>query len=254
MIPYIEWKTIALGPLTLQVWGLFVGLGFLLGAGMAGRLAKRRGQDPKVIYDLAVWMVVAGMVGGRLGHVLLYEFSYYVAHPLEAFAIWEGGLSMFGGLLACAGVGLWYLRKKQVDVWAYADTAVFGLPFGFMLGRIGCFLIHDHPGTATDFALGVPYPDGVVRHDLALYEIINAMVMAAVFLFGARKKWPIGHFLRAFIIWYGVFRLVTDEFRAVDTTYFGFTPGQYFGLVFVLVGLLAPMWITRMRKKRSVVE
>lgn len=249
MIPYFEWKTIALGPVTLQVWGLMVALGFATGALAAQWMAKRRGDDPSVILDLTAWMVLAGMIGGRLGHVFFYEFPFYAAYPKEIFAFWHGGFSMFGGLIACVAVGLWLLRKKGVNVWRYADTAAFGLPFGIMIGRIGCFLIHDHPGTATDFALGVQYPDGVVRHDHGLYEVINGALMALTFLLIAKlhRKHPPGLFLSIFALWYGAFRFVTDFWRAIDTRYFGLTPGQYFGLI-LAAGGGALLWITIRRK------
>lgn len=248
MIPYLEWKTIMVGPLTLHVWGLFVGLGFFLAALAAGWLAKRRGDDAKIIYDLAAWMVLAGMLGGRLGHVLFYELPYYLAHPFEIFAVWEGGLSLFGGLIASTIVGLWFLKKKRVNVWRYADTAVFGLPVGFAIGRIGCFLIHDHPGTATDFALGVQYPDGVVRHDYGLYEVINGAFLAAIFFVMATRKVKTGWFIAVFSMEYGLFRLVTDGWRVADTRYFGLTPGQYLGALLLLIGVGIAVWITRRKK------
>lgn len=254
MMPYIAWNTIALGPVTLHVWGVFVGLGFFFAALAAGWLAKRRGDDAKVLYDLAAWMVLAGMVGGRLGHVLFYELPYYVQHPLDVFAVWEGGLSMFGGLLASTVVGILFLRRRKVDVWRYADAAAFGLPVGFAIGRIGCFLIHDHPGTATHFVLGVQYPDGVVRHDLGLYEALNGLVLALVFVGMAYRKLPAGWFLAVFCMEYGVYRLATDALRTVDTRYAGLTPGQYLGAVLALVGVTLAVWIKRGRKKASLID
>lgn len=252
MIPFISWHTIALGPVTLQVWGVFVACGFLVGAYVAQWYARRRGDDADVIAGLAVWMVAAGMIGGRLGHVLFYEFPYYAAHPFEVFAVWQGGLSMFGGLIACVLVGVWYLRRRHVDVWRYCDTTVFGLPFGMAVGRVGCFLIHDHPGTATHFALGVQYPDGVTRHDLGLYEVLNAVAMAAVFFVLVRRKAPVGVFVGLFSVWYGVFRVATDGVRTVDARYFGLTPGQYLGVVLALFGAVILVWITRRQKQKDM--
>jgi len=144
------------------------------------------------------------------------------------------------------------LRRKKVDVYAYVDTAMFGLPLGLFIGRIGCFLIHDHPGTLTDFALGVKYPDGV-RHDHGLYLSINGLILFLLFLWLARKQVKTGTYLIVFLGWYGVMRFFLDFLRAtdgaiVDTRYLGLTPAQYASLVMVALGL----WIWK--KKRIIVE
>ncbi|MCH8049205.1 prolipoprotein diacylglyceryl transferase [Patescibacteria group bacterium] len=236
MIPYIEWQTIQFGPITLYVWGLFVATGFILGALTAGWMAKRRGDNPKIIYDLVVWLMVAGLVGGRLGHVLFYDPTYYLRNPLEVFAIWAGGLSIYGGFIACLIVGVWYLKRKHVDVLRYADSAIFGLPVGLWIGRIGCFLIHDHPGTATDFFLGVQYPDGVVRHDHGLYLSINGLLLALVFFWMAKKKRLKGAYIVVFSLWYGIVRFGLDFYRLDDVRYLGLTPAQYFSIVLMVFG------------------
>lgn len=249
MLPYIAWHTIDIGPLHLQVWGLFVGLGFLLGAFMAARLAQQRGQNPQIVYDLLPWLIVAALLGGRLGHVFFYDFDYYLAHPEEIVMIWKGGSSVFGGLIVSALVGIWYLRRRQVDVMLYSDILIFGLPFGKWLGRIGCFLIHDHPGTATDFILGVKYPDGVVRHDHGLYLSINAFLMSVVFLWLARRPRPTGTYIAIFCLWYGAVRFWLDFYRTADVRYFGLTPAQYLCFVLIAVGLATTMWIRKRSKK-----
>ncbi|MFZ2682020.1 MAG: prolipoprotein diacylglyceryl transferase [Patescibacteria group bacterium] len=249
MLPYLEWRVIQLGPINLQVWGMFVGLGFLLGAVAAAWLAKRRGQDSKLVFDILPWLIFAGIVGGRLGHVFFYDWSYFAQHPLEIFAVWQGGASIFGGLIACLAVGIWYLRRRQLDVMAYADTLIFGLPFGLWIGRIGCFLIHDHPGTATDFVLGVKYPDGIVRHDHGLYLSINGFLMAMTFLWLARKPRPVGLYLAIFAIWYGVVRFGLDFYRVADTKYAGLTPAQYFCVALVAAGVGVLVWINKRLKR-----
>lgn len=249
MIPYLEWRTIDLGFIDIQVWGLFVGLGFLFGAYMAAWLAKRQGQDPKIVYDILPWLILAGLIGGRIGQVLFYDLPYYLDRPLEIFAVWQGGLSMFGGLIACLIVGLWYLRKRKVDVKTYVEILVFGLPFGIWLGRIGCWLIHDHPGTATDFLLGTRFPDGVIRYDLGMYESLAGLLMAIVFLILARRPRPVGTYIAVFSIWYGLLRFCLDFLRTIDTRYFGLTPAQYLSIGLVIFGLGVSVWIMQGRKK-----
>lgn len=236
MIPYFEWTTIQIGPLTLYVWGLFVASGFLAGAYVAGRFAKKRGLDSKLIYDLVVWMMAAGLIGGRLGYIFFYSPKSIIQDPLSILYVWDGGLSVFGGFFMSVAVGIWFFRKKKVDVWGYADTAIFGLPVGLFIGRIGCFLIHDHPGTATDFALGIEYPDGIVRHDHGLYLSLNGLVLALLFLWISRKKRPVGTYIAVFSLWYGVVRFTLDFTRAVDVRYGGLTPAQYFSIGIAIFG------------------
>lgn len=226
MIPLITWTSFNIGPITFHVWGLFVALGFLLGTLKAMRFAKSRSQDPKIILDLVPWLVLGALVGGRLG-MLFYAPAYYFQNPLEFLEIWQGGLSMFGGLMLCTIISVLYFRKKQVDFWQYADIIAFGLPFGIWLGRIGCFLIHDHPGTLTHFILGVKFPDGTVRHDLGLDESLFALVLAIVFLWLSRKPRPVGTFLSVFSMTYALARFFLDFLRIADVRYFGLTPAQY---------------------------
>lgn len=238
MIPWISWQTISLGPLSLQVWGLMVALGFLVGTGVAGRLAASRGLKSKPLYDAAAWIIFGSMIGARLFHVVFYEPSFYLIHPVEALAFWHGGLSIYGGFVGALVAGYSYFKHHHLDFHSYADVMIFGLPIGMFFGRIGCFLIHDHPGTATDFFLGVRYPDGITRHDLGLYEALSALVLAAVFYLIARRQRRKGTFLPVFCLWYGSSRFLLDFLRAVDVRYLGLTPGQYFSLGLLGLGIV----------------
>lgn len=248
MIPYFEWTTIPLGPLTIYVWGLFVALGFLFGAYIASWRARRLGLNEKIILDLTFWMMLAGIIGGRLGYVFFYDFGNFLQNPFSFFSIWDGGLSVYGGFFLSVAVGIWYLRKRNVDVMRYADVAIFGLPFGLWIGRIGCFLIHDHPGTATDFVLGVQYPDGVIRHDHGLYLSLNGLLLALLFLWISRKERPVGTYIAVFCVWYGIVRFFLDFYRAIDVRYGGLTPAQYFSIGLLLFGIWFFLKITKVNK------
>ena len=250
MIPYIQFTTIPLGPLTIQVWGLFVAMGILAGGWAAARMARHRGQDEKLVWDLSVWVIVGAFVMARVLFVV-YEPAVFSKDPLEFFRIWHGGFSIMGGFLGAMIAGVWFLRRRHVDVHAYADTAIFGLPLGIFIGRIGCFLIHDHPGTLTNFALGVKYPDGV-RHDHGLYDSLNGLVLFLLFLWLAHKKVKTGTYIVVFLIWYGSVRFFLDFLRAtngaiVDTRYFSLTPAQYLAVVMVVGGVW--MWSKKLSTK-----
>ncbi len=240
MIPYFQITTIHLGPIPIQVWGLMVAIGILAGTWVAAKMAKRRGQDEKLIWDLSFWSIVGAFIFARLFHIF-YEPNLYVQFPFEIFKIWQGGFSMMGGLFGAALFGVIYLRRKKVDVFAHVDTAMFGLPLGIGIGRIGCFLIHDHPGTLTNFLLGVNYPDGI-RHDHGLYLSINGFVLFLLFLWLARKNARTGTYVMMYLVWDGTTRFFLDFLRAtdgpiVDARYFSLTPAQYFSLTMIALGL-----------------
>jgi phosphatidylglycerol:prolipoprotein diacylglycerol transferase len=252
MIPYFQFTTFNLGPVVIQVWGLFVAIGILFGAYVATQMAKKRGLDDVLIWDMVFWVIIAAFVGARIIHVI-YEPAYYIASPMEIFKIWKGGLSIMGGFLGAGICGVLYLRKKQVDVYKYVDTAVFGLPLGLFVGRIGCFFIHDHPGIMTDFVGGVQYVDGT-RHDHGLYLSLNGLCLFLFFLYLAKKKVGTGVYLITFLIWYGIVRFALDFLRAndggiVDIRYFDLTPAQYLSAVMFGLGIFLWVNFNKLSKK-----
>ncbi|OGL79043.1 hypothetical protein A3E39_02240 [Candidatus Uhrbacteria bacterium RIFCSPHIGHO2_12_FULL_60_25] len=244
MIPWIESHTYAIGPVVLQTWGTFVAAGFLVATYVAARRATSRGLDPKHVWDVAFWIFIAAFVGSRVFHVLFYDPAYYAQHPLDAIDPRKPGYAIMGGFLAAAAVFTFYVRRKGLDWMQYADTLIWGVPWGCGIGRIGCFLIHDHPGTLTSFALGVKYPDGQTRHDLGLYLSIFGFLVGIAFLLLDRKKRQIGFFFGAFLVIDGVGRFLLDFLRIVDRRVFGLTPTQWVLLGTVAIGV----WVLRARR------
>jgi phosphatidylglycerol:prolipoprotein diacylglycerol transferase len=239
VLPYIASTSIHLGPITIQTWGLLVALGFVVGGAASAWMCKARDLKSGVVWDLLGLFLIASMVFGRLFFVLFYSPGYFIGHPLEVFSIWQGGLSMMGGIFGAVLIGVIFLRRKKLDFWQYADALVFGLPLGYFIGRIGCFLIHDHPGLPTNFFLGVQYPDGIIRHDLGFYHSLFGLTLFLVFLVFKRLKMPVGTYLVSFTIVYGVFRFVFDFLRIDEIAFLYLTPGQWFGMIMIIIsGLL----------------
>ncbi len=248
MIPWIESHTFQVGFLTFQTWGTFVALGFALGTYVAWRRAKEKGLDANRVLDLAFWIFIAAFIGARAFHVLFYDPTHYLAQPLDAINPWLPGFSMFGGFLGAAAAFFWSMHRHKLDWISYADTLVWGLPWGCGVGRIGCFLIHDHPGTLTNSILGVRYPDGEVRHDHGLYLSLIGFATGVLFLWLNRKQRHPGFWFGTYMIIEGVVRFVLDFYRTVDVKYFGLTPTQYLAIPMLVVGV----WlIIHKRFKRS---
>lgn len=258
MIPYFSFRVIPIGPLAIQVWGLFVALGMLVALYVARREAKRRGLDPGAVTDLAAWIVISALIGARLFHAFAYAPAAYLADPLQLFRIWEGGMSSYGGFIGGALAGLYYVRKKRLPLLPYADIAGYAIPCGYGVGRIGCFLIHDHPGTLSHSVLAVRYPEGP-RLDHGLLLSILGFSMFALFvilrprLLKGRDGDPkaIAGFLPIAMILYGTARFFLDFYRAwdlpgADARYWGLTPAQYMSLVLAIFG--AVLWVRWKRR------
>jgi phosphatidylglycerol:prolipoprotein diacylglycerol transferase len=246
MIPFFEFHTINLGPIVIQVWGLFVALGITLALTFAYIVCKKYLLSGEVILDLAIWVLVGGFVMARVFHVLFYNPAYFISNPDEIIKIWHGGASSLGGFVG-AGLSLWLFAKKRKftfkELLPYFDIGALGLWLGWGIGRIGCFLIHDHPGTLTSFILGVRYPDGV-RFDLGLLESILGFVLFVTFYFLFKKLIKIHWGLVAAFSFgaYAIVRFFLDFLRVPatvlggDSRFFHLTPAQW-GMLAILIGL-----------------
>ncbi|HTM68413.1 MAG TPA: prolipoprotein diacylglyceryl transferase [Candidatus Binatia bacterium] len=251
MIPYFRYTFIPLGPVHIQVWGLMVATGIVVATLVGRREAKRRGLDPDAFVDLATWIMISALVFARLFHVFVYEPAAYLAAPLRIFKVWEGGMSSFGGFFGAAVGALYYARKRKLRFLAYADAACYAFPLGYGIGRIGCFLIHDHPGTLSHSLLAVRYPGGA-RLDHGLLLSLTGFAIFAVFYVLNRRRIArgeaFGRFLPLLMVSYGAVRFVLDFYRAYDlpgsdVRYAGLTPAQYGSLLLIAGGawLLAGM-------------
>lgn len=239
-----------LGPIEIHAFGVLVMLGFIFGGGLAAKKAARFGGDAEAINRIISWLVLGVVVGGHLGHLLFYEPQELLRNPMVIFNVLSG-LSSYGGFIACVGITIWFFRKEKLDWWRHADALAIGLTLGWFFGRLGCFSAHDHAGNPTNFWLGVygmcPGGDPTVAcHDLGLYEAIWSFGMFVAFmLLDRRPRFP-GFYVGWLAAIYGPSRLVMDAFRNLDgdTRYLGFTPAQYFSVVFTLLGawMLKTQW------------
>lgn len=229
-----------LDAIPIHGFGVLVAIGFLFGAHMASRKCVRDGLDPEFPNKILGWVVLGVFVGGHLGHVLFYEPAYYLEHPLEVFKVWSG-LSSFGGFIACGIIVAIFMKKTKVPFWPSADVILFGLVYGWIFGRLGCFSAHDHPGTPTMFWLGVQgiCPNGdkfTACHDLGFYEAMFTMCLGAFNLWADRKPRFPGFFVVTVFVTYGVFRFFLDFLRADDVRYLGLTPAQYGSIGIIVLG------------------
>lgn len=244
MIPWFEFHRVWLGPVPIQVWGLCVALGMVVSLLLIYREAKNKKILPEPLLDLSLRMIVYGVVFARLFHIVFYEPAFFLSHPVEIIAIWHGGLSSFGGLCGALIAVFIEIKRKKIDtssLGVYGNILSYAAVFGWMVGRVGCFLIHDHLGAESSCVLALDAPNGR-RLDMALLEIICLLPLAIVFIVLKKKK--IEHLYAPLLfVYYGILRFVLDFWRADpsfatgDTRYLGLTPAQYFAIVLTMFGL-----------------
>lgn len=258
MIPWFQFTVVHLGPIPIRVWGFFVALGMVVALLIIRKRAEKKSAE--MMLDLAVWMISGGLLGARLFHVLFYEPGFYFTNPLEILKVWQGGLSSFGGLFG-AMAGYWlYFKKNNLEFKIYnlkfADAMAFAAVYGWLVGRLGCVMIHDHPGRPSQSWLALRWPDGPPRFDMALLEILGLVPLAIWFYLKNKKnknpspsrggeggvsQTPDGWYLHILFIYYGLLRFILDFFRATDlpgadARYLGLTPAQYFAILLVIAG------------------
>lgn len=232
----------------VHVFGMMVALAVLVGALVADRKAKREGIHPRVMGELLGYILIGGFVLGHVLDAIFYHWEVVVAQPWFLLELWNG-LSSFGGFVgAVVGAVVW-TRRRGYSLVAFADPAAYGFPFGWIFGRIGCFLAHDHPGAVTDFPLAVAdyqvrgmLPPWQTRHDLGLYEAIFSVGVAALFFVLGRKRRKRGFYLALLPILYAPVRFGLDFLRATDVPegdprFLGLTPGHYGAILLLVVGL-----------------
>ena len=172
----------------------------------------------------------------RLGPIAIHLFGVLVATAVLVGSGLARRRARTAGLPTDATAFL--ARRRYAGMrWIAFDAIAYGFPFGWIFGRLGCFVAFDHPGLATHFVLGERYVDGVVRHNLGLEEALFIAVVAGLFLVLGRKARPAGFFVGLLAVLYTPVRFGLDALRIDDARYFGLTPAQYGAVGLLLVGL-----------------
>jgi len=238
MLPYFEVGIVPV--LGISYFWVFTGLGLFLGYVWGVKRGKEYGVSQEIPTQLMYWMFFPGVIGSHLFDVLLYTPARLSQGTFSALLDIGNGMSSFGAILTgCLG-GWLYLRfrKEQIDWRILLDMVAQGLVVGLLVGRIGCALIHDHLGAATDFFLAVNFPQGP-RHDLAVYEVLFLLlVLFPVTVLVHRRKPCAGTQAIVFFWGYSPVRFFFETLRVNDARYFGWTPAQYGCVLFMYWGLL----------------
>jgi len=254
-----------LGPLQIHWYGVMYALAFIIGYYLIRYLAPKRRVplDANGVADLTLYLVAGVLLGGRLGYVLFYNLPYYLRHPAQIVAVWDGGMSFHGGLIGVIVAGLLFSWKSRIPFWSLTELVVPVAPVGLFLGRIGNFINGELWGRPSNVPWAMIFPRAplvhgimVPRHPSQLYEaILEGLVLFTILWILAQKPRPHGLLLGTFLIFYGLFRCFVEFFRQPDPQlgYIGgfITMGQILSIPMVLIGIGLIVWAVRRSRSNS---
>ena len=257
--PQIDPVAFEIGSLQIYWYALAYLTGFLVGWRyallIAGRLPGR--LKPETFDDLLIWIILAVLIGGRLGYVLFYNFSYYLEYPQNIPKVWHGGMAFHGALLAIVIAIFGFGWKHKISPLFLGDLIVSAAPIGLFLGRIANFINGELFGTPSTlpWAMVFPRADAPARHPTQLYEAffegVVLFVILAYLAWDRRILAQSGTLTAVFFIGYALFRSSLEVFREQSDQTCCFlgvmTTGQLLSLPMVLfgVGVLYYRWVKR---------
>ncbi|MCL5985370.1 MAG: prolipoprotein diacylglyceryl transferase [Actinobacteria bacterium] len=215
-----------IGSLPIRTYGVIIAIAIIVGLFVARREAVKRGFNVEVVERLFPYILIPGIIGARIVHVLFTDFSYYLKNPLEIFAIWHGGLAIHGAIAGGILGAIWFVRRNHISFWSISDILAPALILGQGIGRIACLFSGDAYGKPTNLPWAITFnnplslaPIGVPLHPTQLYEAGWDLVVFLILIkFGSRIKMNGGLFL-LYAGLYSLGRFTIEIFRGDETTY-----------------------------------
>jgi phosphatidylglycerol:prolipoprotein diacylglycerol transferase len=255
-------KLISFHGFTLPTYGVLVAIGFVAGLLVAMHLANREHLDKQQVYNLGIYLALAGMLGSKL-FLLIQDHSYYWNNPREifSFSTLQSGGVFYGGVLVGIAVAIWYARSSGMPFLKTADAFAPGIALGHAFGRLGCFSAGCCWGLPTSLPWGVTFtseyshevigvPIGVKLHPTQLYEAAaEAVIFVALYLFYKRKRFD-GQILGWYLILYPTARFLVEFLRShVDEALIF---GRISDAQAISLGLIATgIWLLWLRPERT---
>lgn len=239
----------------IRAYGLMIIIGFALGLWRTTRVCRKRGISPEQIYDLSLIVFVSGLIGARLLFVLLNLRTEGLG---RFYAVWEGGLSFHGGIIAGLIAGYIYTRAKRLNFWVCADLIAPALAIGYAFTRIGCFLNGCCYGAPTTLPWAVQFHEhGFTTppsHPTQIYAFLANIVIFALLTRLEKMGRKPGFVFTGYIGLYGVYRFLVEYLRAGYTAQvwlLGLTQAQWASIAMVLLSVALIVSVFRHRQKKA---
>jgi phosphatidylglycerol:prolipoprotein diacylglycerol transferase len=221
----------SIGPLFVRFYGIILMSGAVAGAFLATREAKRRGYNPEIVWDLFIYLLIGGIIGARVWHILTPSPStgvtpaWYLSHPLDALAVWKGGLGIPGAIIGGLIALYFYSKRTGVNFAEWTDIGAPGLALGQAIGRWGNFVNQELYGAPTDLPWRIfiapekrlaGYLDVEYYHPLFLYESLWNLMNLFLLLWISRRfagSLKNGDIFLSYLVIYPLGRFLLDFLR-----------------------------------------
>jgi phosphatidylglycerol---prolipoprotein diacylglyceryl transferase len=252
-----------IGPLTIRYYGIILMLGAVMAAWLASREARRRGEEGDLVWDGLVWVLIGGIIGARIWHILtppeaMVEIGlttrFYLTHPLDALAIWRGGLGIPGAVIGGLIALYWYTRRNRLNFAVWADIAAPALALGQAIGRWGNYFNQELYGLPTNLPWAIHidpqyrlpgYQDQAYYHPLFFYESLwNFATMGVLLWLGRRhqQRLKAGDLFLVYLVAYPLGRFLLEFLRLDPSLVGGLNINQAAMLVVALLAAAALAW------------
>ena len=250
------------GFIVIRWYSLAYIFGIILGWWLGKKIINHIIKDTKLKFnirefdDIITYLIISIIIGGRLGYVIFYNLGYYLANPFDIIKVWEGGMSFHGALLGIIIGTYLFSKKKGVPTYFLLDIIACVSPIGICLGRLANFINGELVGKVTTVSWGVIFPaiDSLPRHPSQLYEAMLEGVILFLILNSLifKRRYKMGTCSYLFLIYYGIFRVISEFFRQPDPQlgylFNLFSMGTLLSFLMIVAGLII---LNILRKKNE---
>ncbi len=251
-----------LGPFTIHWYGVMMAIAFISGLWTAGRRGLRDGIPVEKIMDIGPWLIVGTILGARILYVTTYWREEFAGRPFgEVFAVWNGGLVFYGGLIGATLAGLLYARLKKIPVWKLSDVLAPSIALGYVFGRIGCLLNGCCYGRECSLPWAIHFPAGHATcpngvHPTEIYDSLLSLLLYGGLAWLYRHKKFDGQVFATYLLCYAVTRSIVESFRGDYTPMhihgaLQLTPGQLVSIGIFTAGIALMVVLPRFRPKQA---
>ena len=248
------------GHFVLRWYAVILITAMTVGIWLTAREAERKVFKKDDVYEVAIWIIFAGIIGARLFHVLDHWSDEYAQNPIRALYIWEGGLAIWGALIGGLVAGAIICWRSKWPFLRLLDAAAPGLVLAQAIGRIACVITGDAMGKPTTGPFGFAYTSpntlvpklGVYYTPMPVYEIVVNLLIFAIIWQLRNRKWQDGKLFLVYLILYSIerfFLAFTSSYRILA---FGLTQSQIVAAVAFIVGLGVLAWMSRKPQRQTL--